>query len=152
MTACLGICKRIDKQLSDDIAVVSSISAPLLAHLAAVAYVPASVLRDDSMKLLHIQVGYIEARMREVRKPPWSLIGGDISSKLQTFGAGPVPQEETSRKMHTLINMGYSQAIIEQGVQLLSQCPWTSKLVEQLWLGQTPFLGVSGVAPGQQSM
>ena len=50
---------------------------------------------------------------------------------LQRLREGEMPQEETSQKTYKLLHMGFPQGVIGQGIAMLGECPWTTKLVEQ---------------------
>jgi hypothetical protein len=83
------------------------------------------------MTMVRVQLGYLQARLRAVRKPPWSLAVGDVAANLVALREGLLPAEPTTRKIYQLLRMEYPQAVVQEGIALLAECPWTSKLVEQ---------------------
>lgn len=121
----------IDEQMREDVSFVEGIPKSVLAILSSICDTPATALRDEILASTQTQVGYLQVRLRQVSRLPWSLVGGDVTAKLQSLREGPVPEEETSQKIYKLLHMSFSQAVIEQGIAMLAECPWTSKLVEQ---------------------
>lgn len=121
----------IDEQMSKDVRSVQAIPDPVYVLFSGLCGSTAPALRDEVAEMTLTQAGYIQARLREVRLPPWSLVGGDVSAKLQRFRDGPPPTEQTSLKLFKLLRMGVSEPLLMQGIQMLSECPWTTKLVEQ---------------------
>jgi hypothetical protein len=121
----------IDETLANDQEYIANLPAFILSEFSVLCGVPARKLRSSIMERLLIQRGYLEVRLREVRQLPWSLLGPDSLAKVEELCAGEEPAEDISRKIYRLHKMGFPLGTIHEGVKLLEQCPWTTKLVEQ---------------------
>lgn len=90
-----------------------------------------SILHRVSQAVL-VQLGYAARRLRTCRELPWSLVGGDVSSKLQRLKESPEPTHDSvSWKIHRLLHAGVDEARIIAGVELMEQLPHTSRCAEQ---------------------
>jgi hypothetical protein len=88
-------------------------------------------LRHETTQAVCIQLGYIDSKLREVRRSPWTLVGGDVPAKLQSLREGPRPGEEVAGKIWDLLAIGIPQREIMAGIEVLGHAPWTTTCVEQ---------------------
>ena len=88
-------------------------------------------LADEVHHAVVVQVGYSENRIRPCRKPPWSLVGGDVRSKLEEFKHADPPSEDTAFKIWALLQAGVLLELVIRGIDLLGMMPWSTRVVEQ---------------------
>lgn len=120
-----------DAQLQKDIDVIASLPTSILVAFSKLCSLSPAALRNEILKMLLTQAGYLQARLREVRRPPWSLIGGDVSAKLVELRDSPAPRDETAQKIQRLMQMDVPIGQLLEGIALLAECPWTTRQVEQ---------------------
>ena len=89
-------------------------------------------LRTDTIAAGHISMAFLQNRVfSEAEKHPWSLASGDIASNLDALATGPEPVERTARKIWRLLQLNFNRYDLEQGLQLLLDCPWSTACTEQ---------------------
>ena len=67
-----------------------------------------------------------------VRSYPWCLALGDKMANITRLRGAPLPNEVTANKVHALVNSGFSEAMLEEGLTFVENAPWSSRVVEQL--------------------
>ena len=117
---------QIEAQMAEDIKFVETIPTTIFRAFSSICEVQPSLLRSECLQMLEVQVGYLQARLREVRRPPWNLICDDIGAKLESLAMADEPQEETTKKIWKLVKMGYPRVVLAEGIKLLGECPWTT--------------------------
>ena len=121
----------IDSKLAAESGYVLNLPDSALAPIAKLCDRTVFDLQHDNAVAVSVQIGYMQRRLREARKPPWTMCGGSPLEKLQALESGPRPNEEVTQKMYDLLRMGYPKEALVSAVELLGQCPWTTTNAEQ---------------------
>lgn len=122
---------QIDECIACEAAYVFDIPDAVMKLVAAAIGMPYLELRHEASDAVCIQVGYAGSKLREARRLPWSLVGGDVRGKLCALRAGPRPHEEVAEKIWRLLRLGHSESDIMRAINTLGQAPWTTTCVEQ---------------------
>eukprot|EP00971_Amphidinium_carterae_P352599 6492667-Amphidinium_carterae.2 len=95
---------------------------------------PPELLQDKVLSAATIAQGYIEHKVLSVCEGyPWKLLHGSLEENLdQLLGLEVVPEEQVCAKVCALAGRGFSRERLLQALQLLSQCSFTSFLVEKM--------------------
>ena len=117
----------IDETLAKDQEYIANLPDFILSEFSVLCGVPSRKLRSSIMERVLIQRGYLEVRLKEVRQPPWSLLGRDSLAKLEALCAGQPPAEDISLKIYRLYHMGFPLGTNHEALELLEQCPFTTK-------------------------
>lgn len=122
---------HIDDEIQLSLTYTSSLQTVVFDSIAEVLELNAAKLRRLSMQAALVQAAHIGAALREARRLPWSLAGGDIRRNLQLLSQGPRPSEEVSAKIYDALLLGLDVEELARGVELLRDLPWSSEAVEQ---------------------
>lgn len=90
-------------------------------------------LRSKVVKAALISWSFLRFRVLDVAEGlPWSLCDGDIKENLEALlSTEELPEEPVARKVCLLQQAGLNQARLMRGLQLLSECSWTSAFTEK---------------------
>lgn len=127
---------RILPQLRSDMALdldyVVNLPDVVIRDIADAMGISALALRDESMEAAAVSAAHIESGIRQADGLPWRLaLGDDIMDNLRSFCDEPWPADEVSKKIRELLDIGVDIREVAEGVSLLRDVPWSSKVVEQ---------------------
>ena len=90
------------------------------------------LLRTQCFEAANTTAGFIDIRIfRVARSLPRSLCQGDIEANLTFLHASPKPEEYTSEKIWSLLQLGFSRRKLVEAVQLFRDAAWSTAVVEQ---------------------
>lgn len=121
----------LESDMLDELRFISGIDDKIWAFFGRLADTPGRLLKHQALSSSFIAAGHIKWRLRYIHQPPWSLCRGGILASLAAFRDGSIPSEPTSHKIYVLAKMGYSPALLKQGLELLANTSFSSVLVEE---------------------
>ena len=123
---------RLEADLAAEIENLLDISGPVWRVLAAVASMPPQLLRHEVLKAGHTQAGYLLWRCSDARALPWSLCIGDCMANLAALKEGERPSDlGCAAKIWDLLQAGFPQAPLVEGISLLVRLSFSAKRVEE---------------------
>jgi hypothetical protein len=76
--------------------------------------------------------GYIMAKFRRAKLPPFDLVRGDPKENLRNWQQRPeAPSDPTSQKIWRLLKLGYSVPKLLDALKLSARCSWSTSVAEQ---------------------
>ena len=103
-------------------------------RLSTIVDMDASGLQHAVLASARVAAAYFEKKtLIPASSQIFGLLEGDFESHVQTFMEGPPPPEPgLLTQLYVLWHGGYNRHSILQALNLLSQCPWSTLLVEQM--------------------
>lgn len=92
-----------------------------------------AILRSDICGSATASMAFFSWRVFSVVMDwPWRLAVGDQVANLRALVGAPKPNEYTADKVHALMNANFSEAVLLEGIAMMADAPWSSRVVEQL--------------------
>ena len=120
----------VDEAIRDKVKWACELSTDVWALLAAVCSSSGESLRAECIDVALTSVGYMEMRLREARRLPWTLLGPEKERKLEELKASPKPQETVSGKIWELLQHSIFDGVVLSGLKCLEDAPWSTAAVE----------------------
>ena len=98
----------IAEQINTDLDLTMQLPLHFLELCGSVARRSPDELRSEIARVSLVQAGYLNDRLREVHELPWSLLQGDMGSKLESLQHGPAPQEAVASEIISFVAPGLS--------------------------------------------
>ena len=120
--------------IAGEIAELENLPLQTWQRLTIFADVDAHTLQHAVLTVVRVAAAYFEKKtLIPASSQIYSLLEGDIESNVLHFTQGPAPPEAgVLAKLYVLWHAGYNRHLILQALDLLSQCPWSTMVVEQL--------------------
>lgn len=94
---------------------------------------PAAKLRHEAASAAMVCCAFLERRVfRAARQAPWCLCQGSIEENLRALCSGEAPQDDTTKKIWQLLQLGFPMPQLVAAVKLLQSCPWSICMNEQM--------------------
>ena len=129
-------CDAVRESMVDELTWLESMDDFIWATLCKV--FPASVdmshdrLRSEVLEAAHVAACFFDWRaLLPATSLPWSLVQGDQVENLRRLAEGPEPREPTAWKIWQLVHAGCSNELLQQGLNLMGEAPWTTGSTEQ---------------------
>lgn len=122
---------KIDQTIRDKLDHTAGIHEDIWRVISAATGDNANLLRNRSIGASLTSATYLEVRLREARRLPWSLLQGDISHNLDLLKNGPCPEEINASKMWHGMRLGISKSVYEDECKLMEKASWSSNGTEQ---------------------
>jgi hypothetical protein len=130
----------IDDEIKMELEWVMSLKPVHWRVLSEVCQAPGSSVQSECIMVALISASFTEMRLREARRLPWSLIGGDVAHKLQEVKQQPKPTGIVPGKIWELLQLGIYDHVVQAGIGLLSHAPWAAAAVEEGHVATTMML------------
>jgi hypothetical protein len=128
--------EAIENLVQEKLDLVNSVSPGVWEVLGEAAGMDARTLCHETVAASLASTGHIQESLRAVVRPPWDLIQGDLDKNLQRLSdLSDPPDEEVTRKIWTLLGLGWNYADIRKGLELMRLVSWSSTPVEQAHSG-----------------
>jgi len=109
------------------------ISDPVMATFGQHCGCDAARLRSHIISCALASAAYFSGRVFDVVEEwPWRLALGNKRANLRSLKEAPAPWERTARQVWTLVQHGYSEHKLVEGLGFVENAPWSSRVVEQL--------------------
>eukprot|EP00971_Amphidinium_carterae_P173887 3446752-Amphidinium_carterae.1 len=94
----------------------------------------AGELRHRVLQAIRTSAAYVHKKSFTLASTlPYSLLQGDLMNNLSVFGENPCPiQFGPAAQLHRLYKAGFDKDSLKQALYLMSTCPWSTILVEQI--------------------
>ena len=129
------VAKRADllsDTLLDELTWLSNLPENVWGHIGSLCGLHAQELRSNTLDAAHVSAAFIRHKiLSQINEYPWSLLQGDINDNLDRFKAAEKPQEPVASKIWDLLQIGYNRQELLLGLDLLSDCGWSTTSVEQ---------------------
>jgi hypothetical protein len=94
--------------------------------------IDARQLQSRTLRASHAQASYLRYRLKYVEELPWCLCVGDMRANLDKLRAGPKPTDEhCAAKIWGLLQLGYPEEPILEGLELLRKASMSAKRAEE---------------------
>lgn len=101
-------------------------------RLAPVGACAATTIRHEVVRAAMVCCAFVDRRLfRAARQPPWALCTGSIHDNLRCLKAQDRPQEDATRKIWELLQVGYPLSQVSEAIELMRSCPWSIALKGQ---------------------
>ena len=129
------VAKRADMlsdTLLEELTWLSNLPEHVWGNIGSTCGLHAQELRSNTLEAAHVSVAFIRHRtLSMVNEYPWSLLQGDINANLDRLKAAERPQESVASKIWGLLQIGFNRHELLLGLDLLSDCGWSTTSVEQ---------------------
>ena len=88
---------EIEADLQTEVDYVSNIPDSIWSLVSHVLQCPARFLANETIKSVHVQVGFCADRFRPAKCLPWSLVAGDVNENINKLSTGPEPANWTAQ-------------------------------------------------------
>jgi hypothetical protein len=125
---------ELDRLVSNERDRILSMPLSFYSMLGQVCHLSGSCLAGKCVQSVCVQLGYAENRLANLRGLPWSLVStkpDEVIRRLNELKEGPLPEDITGQKIHTLLNVPVPMQLVAAGVELLGQVPHTTSIAEQ---------------------
>ena len=123
---------EVERSISESLSFVSMISLEVWGVLGQAAGMSGGELRHRCNSSAVTQAAFFRWRIRNALEPPWTLVQGDIRANVaELLQQDQPPEEETTRKVWELVQMGHNEHDIVDALRLMGNLPWSSKVTEE---------------------